>query len=98
MLRLYNACMDVSPSVRSKLVRSIVALSELCEGKPRELRALYEVCVALSDYADDDDYSVAHDLQDYMEECLKVAEGNGDPQWRQQLLETLEDDMDEENI
>ncbi len=89
--------MDASPSVRSKLVRSIVDLTELCENKPQGLRTLHELCVALSEYADDDDYSVAHDLEEYVAECLKIAEGNGDPVWRKQLLATLEDDMDEEN-
>ena len=79
-------------------MRSIVALAELCEKKPNELRALHEVCIALSDYADDDDYSVAHDLEDYVGECLKIAQGSGDETWRSQLRATIEDDMDEENI
>jgi hypothetical protein len=85
--------MEVSPSARIKLVKSIVSLADACEGRPKELHYLYELCLALIEYAQDDDYSVAHDLSEYIQECMRIAEGNGDEKWRQELLETLQDDM-----
>jgi hypothetical protein len=90
--------MDVAPATRNKLVRSVIALTRSAEHDERTLSLLLDLCSALSDYANDDDYSVAHDLQDYVEEALRVARGNGDGSWRDELLEALELDMKSEDL
>jgi hypothetical protein len=90
--------MDVSPTTRNTLIRSIIALTQAADSDTRTLKLLVDLCTALSDYAGDDDHSVAHDLEDYVKECLEVAEGKEDGEWRDELLETLEEDLKNETI
>jgi hypothetical protein len=90
--------MDVSPATRNTLIRSVIALAQSAESNTRTLKLLVDLCTALSEYADDDDHSVAHDLEDYVTECLHVAQGQGDSDWRDELLATLEDDLKDDTI
>jgi hypothetical protein len=84
-------------STQVTLAKSIVSLSESCEGKVEELNDLLEICRAMSECADDD-HSIAYDLLEYIQESVKIAEGDGDRVWRQQLLETLQDDMLDDTV
>lgn len=84
-------------STQVNLAKSIVSLCDSCEGRPNELTNIVEICKAMSECADDD-HSIAFDLLEYVQECLKIAEGNGDRVWRQQLLETLQFDMKDETL
>ncbi len=90
--------MDVSPATRNTLIKSVIALAKSAESNPQTLKLLVDLCTALSEYANDDDHSVAHDLEDYVTECLQVAQGTGDSDWRDELLETLEVDLKDDTI
>jgi hypothetical protein len=90
--------MDVSPATRNTLIRSVIALTRAAGTNTNTLKLLVDLCTALSDYANDDDHSAAHDLEDYVTECLRVAEGKGDGAWRDELLETLEEDLKDDTI
>lgn len=90
--------MDVEPATRNSLIRSIIALTHAAGENISTLKLLVDLCTALSEYATGDDHSAAHDLEDYVTECLRVAEGNGDEAWRDELLETLEQDLKDDTI
>ncbi len=90
--------MDVSPATRNTLIRSIIALTQASGTNTTTLRLLVDLCTALSDYANNDDHSAAHDLEDYVTECLRVAEGKGDMTWRNELLQTLEEDLKDDTL
>ena len=90
--------MEVSPATRNTLIRSIIALTKAAGTNTETLKLLVDLCTALSDYAEDEDHSAAHDLEDYVKECLKVAEGEDDGEWRDELLETLEVDLKNDTL
>lgn len=90
--------MDVDPATRNTLIRSIIALTKAAGDNTATLKLLVDLCTALSEYASSDDYSAAHDLEDYVTESLRVAEGSGDEAWRDELLETLEEDLKDDTL
>lgn len=84
--------MEVPLTTQVRLARDIIPLAQACSHHPNELANLYSLCEAINECADDD-HSVTYDLMEYVHECLLVAQGKGDTTWRDELLETLRDDL-----
>lgn len=90
--------MDMSLSIQVRLARSIIPLVKVCENMPDQLKNLYQLCETINESVDDD-HSYLYDLMEYIQECQYVAEGKADSQWRDQLLQALNDDVkQQENI
>ncbi|QQS22177.1 hypothetical protein IPM09_01375 [Candidatus Saccharibacteria bacterium] len=88
--------MEVPASLQIRIAKHIMRLAQLSDGNEAILKDLYEVCVVINDCVQDE-YSIARDLMEYIEECWKMAAGRGDERWRDELLETLQDDIDRED-
>jgi|APMI01.1.fsa_nt_gi hypothetical protein len=84
--------MEVPLTIQVRLAKDIIPLAQTCQDNPKELAHLYSLCKVINECADDD-HSVTYDLMEYVHECLLVAEGKGDTSWRDELLETLRDDL-----
>lgn len=84
--------MDMPLSTQVKLVRNIIPLVKACETMPEQLTNLYELCRTINESVDDD-HSYLYDLMEYIQETQHVAEGKTDSQWRDQLLEALNEDI-----
>ncbi len=84
--------MNVSISTQVKLAKNVIPLVHACEGSVAQLERLRTLCEIVDECAEDE-HSITTDLMEYVQECLDIAKGQGDPKWRDELYEVLQDDM-----
>ncbi len=86
----------MSPPFQVKFASEIVALAKSLYSQPGELQQLYAACVIVNDCIGDD-ATIMQELLDYLAASIDVAKGQEDPAWRDELLETLEEDLSDED-
>ena len=85
-------------SLQISIAKQILPLADMLIQDHAALGHLYEMTKAIHDCIDeDDDATVAFDVMEYVHECLEIAKGKEDSGWRQQLRETLQDDLKDED-
>lgn len=88
--------MDVPIATQVRLARQVIPLVKSLYDRPDELQQLYATCEIINESIGDDAV-VMQELLDYVKASIDVAKGDEEVRWRDELLETLEEDLVDED-